>query len=232
MNQEIKDLMIQAIEEQRPNEILPYLLPIWNQPFFYKIDKAKALTISYNPTDKGARLNYPNLLKRYNSGENLTSEEIFNTLYTFEKENYWRKNYDLIFGTLGIDTNNEISHMDVSFFPYKTLQNCLEYSYIDSTKKYLLKTIDLLGEQLKYIFVDGAKNKGILNFLISDFNLYKKLKARKNKSPKKFDLLIYKHKSRNLFLIYYGCFLYGSTCPSKECVKNIARLIKESVESN
>lgn len=204
------------------------MLPVWNQPFFYKIDKAKVLTISYNPIDKGARDNYPNLINRYKNCENISSEEIFETLYNFKKESYWRKFYDLIFGTLGFDINDEISHMDTSSFPYETFQDYLDYSYLDNSKRYLIQTIDLLGDQLKYIFIDGARNKNILNLLMSDFYLHKKLKARKNKSPKKFDLLIYKHKNKNQYLIYFGSFLYGNTCPSRDCVENIANLIKEN----
>lgn len=228
MNQKIKDLMIQAIQEPRPYEILSHLLPVWNQPFFYKIDKAKVLTISYNPTDKGARDNYPNLINRYKNGESISSEQIFETLYNFKKESYWRKFYDLIFGTLGFDINDEISHMDTSSFPYETFQDYLDYSYLDNSKRYLIQTIDLLGDQLKFIFIDGARNKNILNLLMSDFYLHKKLKARKNKSPKEFDLLIYKHKNKNQYLIYFGSFLYGNTCPSRDCVENIANLIKEN----
>ena len=36
----IKELMMKAIEEPRPKEVVPYCSPIWNQPFFYQIDKA------------------------------------------------------------------------------------------------------------------------------------------------------------------------------------------------
>ncbi|MDE5602082.1 MAG: hypothetical protein K2J16_06255, partial [Clostridia bacterium] len=61
----IKELMMQAIEYPRPAQIEQFCLPIWNQPFFYKIDKAQALTISYNPTDNGAKTNYPEQVKRY-----------------------------------------------------------------------------------------------------------------------------------------------------------------------
>lgn len=48
---ELHKLMIKAIEEKRDEKIVAACLDIWNQPFFYKIDKAKALTISYAPTD-------------------------------------------------------------------------------------------------------------------------------------------------------------------------------------
>ena len=227
MNNEIRNLMLEAIEYKRPDSIQAVCLPIWNQPFFYKIDKAKILTVSYNPTDKGARLNYPHYIQKYKNGE-LATKDIFDLLYNFKKEGYWRKNYDLIFDYLGFDVDNEIAHMDVSFFPYKTLNDCLYFSYIDNSKKYLLDTIDLLDSQLKYIFVDGAKNRNIINILSADFTLHKRLSARKNKNPKEFELLIYKHKYKNLFLIYYGCFLYGSTCPSEDCVMEIAKLIEEN----
>lgn len=229
MNETIKRLMLQAIEEKRPEVISSVCLPIWNQPFFYKIDKAKVLTISYNPTDKGARTNYPYLIDEYLKN-GLSSEKIFETLYTFKKENQWRKNYDLIFGCLGFDVNEEIAHMDVSFFPYSSFDNYMLYQQIDTTHTYLLNTIELLGSQLKYIFIDGARNRGILDKLSHNFILHKRLKARNNNNSKKYDLLIYKHKDRDLFMVYYGCFLYGSTCSSTECVREIAKLIQENTE--
>lgn len=224
---DIKELMLQAIEEKRPEAISSCCLHVWNQPFFYKIDKAKVLTVSYNPTDRGAITNYPYLVQQY-INQGLSSETIFETLYNFKKEYQWRKFYDLIFGYMGFDVDNDIAHMDVSFFPYKHLIYCLQFSPIDNTKQYLLKTIDLLDTQLKFIFVDGAKNRSIINILSADFELHKRLSARKNKNPKVYDLLIYRHRTKDLYLVYYGCQLYGSTCPSEECVKYIAKLIDEN----
>lgn len=228
MSNKIKDLMYKAIEHKRPAQIENRCLEIWNQPFFYQIDKAKVLTISYNPTDKGARTNYPHWIVRYKKEGHIPTEQIYDLLYNFKMENNWRKNYNLIFKSLGFSVE-EISHMDVSFFPYKTLDDYKECEYLDDTKQYLLSCIDLLKDQLKIIFVDGKKNRDILWHLKKDFSLYKSTKLPVNSSGVLYDLLIYKHNERNQYLIYYGCFLYGPTRPSSECVSKISDFIKDCV---
>lgn len=226
-NKEIEQLMREAIEYDRPEIIKPVLLPIWNQPFFYKLDNAKVLTLSYNPTDKGAKTNYPYYVTEYKKNGELETDTILDILYNFKKEDYWRKYYDEIFGILGFN-ENEIAHMDVSFFPYKTLEDYKQYEFLDDTYKYLLKTIALLDGQLKYIFVDGAKNRNIVGKIIrNEFDLINETALSVNKNNKKYVLSIYKHKVKDLYTIYYGCFLYGSTCPSKTQVDIIAQHIKQ-----
>ncbi|MCH5159179.1 MAG: hypothetical protein J1F33_08300 [Clostridiales bacterium] len=220
---EIKDLMMQAIRYPRPVEISRACLPVWNQPFFYKIDKAKALTISYNPTDKGAKTNYPEQVAHYIKHGFLPAEEIYEILYNFKKEYYWRKNYDLLFRALNIPEES-IAHADVSIFPYISLNTYFRFAAYDDTVKFLLKTIDLLSDNLEYIFIDGAKNRNILSLLKSDYIFACKDSLPIN-SGKPHDLLIYKHKVRKTKLIYYGCFLYGATCPSEEYVKSLATRI-------
>lgn len=229
MKEKIKQLMLEAIEYPRPEAIKPHLLPVWNQPFFYKIDQAQALTISYNPTDKGAKTNYPHLIEEYKNNGYIEPNMIYDTLYNFKKEEYWRKNYDIIFNELGIDLSN-IAHMDVSFFPYSTLDLCKTYSFLDHSKKYLLDCIDLLKEQLKFILIDGKRNKEILYLLCNDYTLHCSTKLPVNSSNRTFELSIFKHKTHNTYLIYYGCFLYGATTPKKECVLDIARFIKDNIE--
>lgn len=229
MKEKVKQLMFDAIEHPRPEIIKPYLLSVWNQPFFYKIDQAQALTVSYNPTDKGARTNYPEMIEEYKRNGRIETDRIYNTLYNFKKEEYWRRNYDIIFSELGINIDN-IAHMDVSFFPYSTLDLCKEYSPVDDTKKYLLSCIDILKEQLKYIFVDGKRNRDIIYLLCKDYKLYKATKMPVNGSNREYELLIFKHNNLNTYLIYYGCFLYGATTPKKECVLEIARYIRDSIQ--
>ena len=220
MNNQIKELMLEAIRYPRPENIQKVCLPVWNQPFFYKIDKAQALTISYNPTDKGARTNYPEQVARYKKQGFLPEEEIFDILYNFKKENHWRKYYDILFQALGIADEN-IAHMDVSFFPYVKLEKYFEFAKYDDTVKFLLKTIDLLSSNLEYIFIDGANNRDVLSLLKKDFIFICRESIPIN-SGKPHDLLIYKHKTRNINLVYYGCFLWGCTCPREEYVKQLA----------
>lgn len=229
MKEKIKQLMIDAIKYPRPEIIKPLLLPVWNQPFFYKIDQAQALTISYNPTDKGAKTNYPQMIEEYKKNGTIEADRIYNTLYNFKKEEYWRRNYDIIFSELGIDVDN-IAHMDVSFFPYSTLDLCKKYSRFDDSKKYLLKCIDILKDQLKFIFVDGKRNRDIIYLLCKDYKLYKSTELPVNGSKREYELLIFKHNTFDCYLIYYGCFLYGATTPKKECVLDIARYIKNAIQ--
>ena len=226
MKEKIKELMLKAIEHPRPEIIQRYMLPVWNQPFFYKIDMARALTISYNPTDKGARTNYPHLVEEYKRNGSIGTERVYDLLYNFKKEEYWRRRYDLIFAQMDIDSE-EIAHMDASFFPYESLDLCRAYAMIDDSKQYLTDCIELLGEQLEYIFIDGKKNKDILLLLCRDYDLIDVTSMPVNSKKTEYELLIYKHKQRNTFLIYYGCQLYGATSPSDECVLRIAKYIEE-----
>ena len=229
-NKIIENLMKEAIEYKRLPQIQRVCLPVWNQPFFYKIDKAKVITLSYNPTDKGARTNYPYYVRQYTQNGYLDTNTILDILYNFKKEEYWRKNYDLIFNIIGID-EEEIAHMDVSFFPYKTLNDYKNLEYLDDTKQFLLKTVDLLSNQLKYIFIDGARNRDILYKIINkDYSLIDRTQLPVNNSGHYHDLLIYKHNIKDLYVIYFGCFLYGSTCPSSEKMKSLAYYIKEKTK--
>ena len=154
MNKELKDLLISLIEQERPETIKEFCYPIWNQPFFYNIDKSKVITVSYAPTDKGARVNYSDLYEKYKRDNNyLSGEDVFNILYTFKKEDYWRRNYDKIFSTMGIK-ENEISHLDMSPFPYKKdeFRKFFQSNNIDNNYVKTLSVINLLINQLKYIF--------------------------------------------------------------------------------
>lgn len=229
MNSEIKELMLQAIQYPRPDRIQRVCSPVWNQPFFYKIDKARVLTISYNPTDKGARTNYKEEVERYKKYGYLDSEEIYDILYNFKKENYWRKYYDILFRAIGIHDEN-IAHMDVSFFPYNNLKDYMDNKYLDDTRKFLLKTIKLLENQLEYILVDGAKNQNIVSLLSKDYTIYDRTMLPIN-SGAPHDLLIYKHKSQPIKLIYYGCFLYGQTCPQDYFVNAMGKYIASKCTS-
>lgn len=226
----IKDLMLQAIDFPRPMQIQSCCLPIWNQPFFYHIDKARVLTISYNPTDKGARLNYPNLLAKYKCGETISANEIYDLLYNFKKETYWRDNYDLLFKQTGIESEF-ISHMDMSFFPYRTFNDYLNYKIIDKSYEFLFKTIEMLGSQLKYILIDGSKNADILPVFLSDYTIIDYTKIPIN-SGKSHPLQIYKHKTLPTYLIYYGCQIYGQTCPAKEYVIKLGEYIKSMTQTH
>lgn len=225
----IKELMMKAIEEPRPKEVVPYCSPIWNQPFFYQIDKAKALTISYAPTDRGARLNYPYKYRRFIEDNNyMTTEEIYDLLYSFEKESKWRNIFDKIFTSIGI-WNYEIAHMDMSSFAYtkdiyrkQFMDNGVDRSY-----RYPLQAVDLLSDQLQYILIDGKDNRKILDrYFIKDYDLINSTSLVVNRSGKKADLLVYRHKSKKIKLIYFGTFLYGLACVSKECVEGIIDFIK------
>lgn len=227
MNNEIKNLLIEAINYPRPPKIQEVCLPIWNQPFFYKIDKAHALTISYNPTDKGAKTNYPDLLSRYARNKFGSAEEIFDLLYNFKKETCWRKYYDLLLGTLGISSEH-IAHMDVSFFPYKTFSDYLNNKSKDDSYRFLQKAIELLSDNLQYILIDGARNEGIVKLFEKDYMLANRAYLPIN-SGKSHELKIYRHKTLPTKLIYYKCFLFGQTCPSEDCVINLAEFIKTAV---
>lgn len=224
----IKELMMQAIEYPRPQEIKHLMLPIWNQPFFYQIDKARMLTISYNPTDKGAKTNYKKLYREYAENGRIDTEVIYETLYGFIEETYWRKNYNLIGEQLDID-KSFISHMDCSFFPYKTFNDYQEYEYLDDTYNFILQTVEILGEQLKYIFIDGARNRRIVRKIGKGFKMFYQTKMPINSSGKTYSLEIYKNE-KGCFLVYFGCFLYGTTCPAKEKVIEIAKVIKEKTQ--
>lgn len=234
MNQDDYDrlmkLMRQAIEEQRPDCIKPYMLPVWNQPFFYKIDKARVLTLSYNPTDGGAKNNYPYDYYQYKKNGFLPTDRILEILYTFKKESKWRKAYDNIFGYLGY-REEEIAHMDVSFFPYSKLEYYKDHEYCDKTYKYLLDVIRILDEQkqLDYIFIDGARNKDILYKIIGeDGLLISKTYLPVNNSGHRYELSMYLYNKR-ICVIYFGCFLYGATCPSDDKVLDIAKYIKNEL---
>lgn len=226
----IKNLMLQAIDFPRPEQIQSCCLPIWNQPFFYQIDRARVLTISYNPTDKGARLNYPRLLAKYKRGESISANGIYDLPYDFKKETYWRDNYDLLFKQIGIESEF-ISHMDISFFPYRTFNDYLNYKVIDKTYDFLFKTIELLGNQLEYILIDGSRNADILPVFISDYSMIDYVKLPIN-SGKPHPLQIYKHKAQSTYLIYYGCQIYGQTCPAKEYVIKLAEYIKSVTQKS
>lgn len=226
----LKELMLEAIRHERPQEIQKVCLEIWNQPFFYKIDKAQALTISYNPTDKGARENYKELLNRYKHGElssQIDAPQIYDILYNFKIEPSWRKYYNLILETLGIKVEN-IAHMDSSIFPYKTFSDYLTYKTKDNTSCYLLDAIELLGDRLKYILIDGEKNESVLDYFMPDYTLIHQTQLPINKG-KSHDLRIYQSKHSNTKLIYYKCFLYGQTCPSNEYVEKMAEYILKHI---
>lgn len=226
---ELHKLMINAIEEKRDEKIEDVCLDIWNQPFFYKIDKSKALTISYAPTDKGARTNYPHLLKRYRENP-LSSEEIFNLLYDFMPEPHWRRNYNIIFKELGIK-GDMIAHMDMSSFPFLDDRYRQIYRGLDSSYKYPLEAVALLSDQIEYILIDGKDNKEIFDkYFSEDYDLYDTVNLPINKSERLYELSIYKHKTKNITLIYYGCFLWGETRPNKEYVLNLAKYIKETIK--
>ena len=183
------------------------------------------MTISYNPTDTGARRNYPDLLEEYNNGKSLSATSIYEILYDFKKETYWRDNYDLLFEQVGIESDF-IAHMDMSFFPYKSFRDYLNNKSIDDSYKFLLKVIEMLGNQIEYIFVDGAKNFDIIALLKKDYVLIDSTVLPINKG-KPHKLLIYKHKALQTKLIYYGCFLYGQACPKRVYVEKLGKYIKE-----
>ena len=227
-SEEIKRLMYEAIEEPRPAPIEERCRKIWNQPFFYKIDQAKALTISYNPTDKGARTNYPDLLNKYIREGGLPTEIIFDTLYNFIPEPHFRKNYNCIFGELGINPA-EIAHMDFSSYPYNDLADFQALKYLDRSSRYMLECVDLLSDQLQFVLIDGKKNQGILQYFINDYNLVHHTKLPINNSQRLYDLLIFKHNERNTILIYYGSFLWGESRPNKNCIVQLAAHIKSQV---
>lgn len=223
---EIKELMIKAIKEERPVEIQHVCRKIWNQPFFFKIDKAKCITISYAPTDKGATKNYANIYEKYKHNKNsVTVEQIFHILYHFKKEVYWRKNYDIIFSTLNVK-DDEIAHLDMSCFPYDKDKYRIQFSHLDITYQYPLNAINLIDNQLRYIFIDGKDNKEVITkFFLNDYVFLKSTKLQVNSSGRLSELTLYKHINKEILLIYFGTFLYGATCVSRKCVEEIASFI-------
>lgn len=228
MNINLKNLLTSLIELERPEEIKKYCLPIWNQPFFFKIDKSKAITISYSPTDKGARVNYQSIYEKYKQDHNsLSTQDIFNLLYNFKKENYWRRNFDKIFSALGIN-ESEISHIDMSPFPYEKdeYRRFFQSSKLDNNYEQTLKVVDILMTQLNYILIDGKDNFDIINkYFLNNFAFVCESEIQVNKS-RKTRIIKYKHKSSNVTLIYVGTFLYGATCPSNDCINQIIDFIK------
>ncbi len=231
-NKEIEKLMREAIEYPRPAQLSDLWLPVWNQPFFFKIDKARMLTLSYNPTDKGASTNYPWYVEEYKKKGYLETDKILDILYNYKKEIYWRKNFDLIGNVLGIK-NVEIAHMDVSFFPYNSFSAYKGNEYLDDTYKFLLKVIEILDDQLNYILVDGARNESIIyKIMKNNYKCIDQCFMPINGGKTKYELSIYKHNDKNLYVVYYGCFLYGTTCPAKEKVEAIAKPIKEITQKS
>lgn len=228
MNDELKKKLLELIKLERPAEIQEYCLPIWNQPFFFNIDKAKAITISYSPTDKGARVNYSDVYEKYKQDNScLSSEDIFNLLYNFKKEKKWRNNFDKIFSSLGIN-DNEISHLDMSSFPYKEdkFRKKFQECGLDKNYELTLQVVNLLIKQLDYILIDGKDNFGIINkYFTNDFNFVCKADIQINKT-RTSEIYKYKHKIYNVALIYVKTFLYGATCPSNECINQIIEFIK------
>lgn len=224
----IKEIMLKAIAEPRPNAIVPFCRPVWNQPFFFQLDCAKAITISYAPTDKGARTNYADIYNRYRENkESLSAEDIYNILYDFKKERYWRNKYDRIFASLGIACK-EIAHMDMSSFPYDKDIYRKQFIAIDNTYRYTLQTISLLSDQLQYILVDGKDNKKIIDdYFAKDYVWVKQTKLVVNNSNRKSDLIVYRHKTKNIKLIYFGTFLYGATCVSDRCIDELIRFVND-----
>ncbi len=227
MKNELYDLMIKAIKEERHPLIKADCREIWNQPFFYRIDKAKVITLSYAPTDKGAQKNYTSIYEKYKKDKNsLTAEEIYEILYNFQKEVYWRKWYDKIFTSLGIK-EIEIAHLDMSSFPYDKDAYRKKHSSLDKSYVYTLQAVDLLLNQLEYILIDGKDNKEMFNTYFSkDYYLIKKEMLRVNNSGRLSELSIYNHKEKDVKLIYFGTFLYGATCVSEKCVNEIVEHIK------
>ena len=229
-NKQIENLMRSAIEYSRPETIKPFCMNVWNQPFFFKIDKAKVLTVSYNPTDDGANKSYKNYVEQYKKDGKLDTNTILDILYNFKTEKTkWRNMYNIIFPHLGFNID-EIAHMDVSFFPYKDPKYYQINETIDDSNKFLLEAIKLLNDQLKIIFVDGKDNKSIIYKIMQDdeWHLIDKTAIAVNKKNKEYELSIYKRNST--YLIYYGCFLYGATYPSKEQAIKIADHIKEVIQ--
>lgn len=224
---EIKDLMIKAIEEERPEDIDKVCLPIWNQPFFFKIDKAKAITISYSPTDKGARTNYKAELEKYKKDKSsMSSEAIYDLLYNFKKEVYWRKRFDTILEALGVPDEN-IAHLDMSSFPYANDLFRQWYQNIDQTYKYVLDAIDILKEQLEFIIIDGKDNYKIVQKYFSNYSLIAETTIPVNKRNRSSSLKIYRN--QNTVLIYFGTFLYGQTCVSNDCINKIICYVKKEL---
>ena len=229
-NKEIENLMRLAIEYPRPEAIKPYCSDVWNQPFFFKIDKAKVLTISYNPSDKGTKANYNGYIEQYKKEGNLDTNTILNILYNYStKDNKWRDMHNILFAHLGFD-DDVIAHMDVSSFPYKESKYYQENRIIDNSDKFLLQTIELLKDQLKIIFVDGKNNKSFIYKIMQndDWICVDKTAMAINSGNKKYDLLIFKHNST--YLIYYGCLLYGRNPPSKDQMGIIANHIKTIIQ--
>ena len=87
--------------------------------------------------------------------------------------------------------------------------------------------MELLKDQLRIIFIDGKNNKSIIPRIMQDneWELVDETAIAVNKRNKEYKLLIYKRNS--IYLIYYGCFLYGGTCPSYEQARKIADHIKK-----
>ncbi len=224
----IKNLMFSAIAEERPPEVAEKCLSIWNQPFFYQIDKARALTVSYAPTDKGAKKNYTELYDAYKAGDiEMTPEQIYRLLYNFKEEHYWRKNFNKIFAALGIE-KTEIAHIDMSSFPYSKdiyRKECVSKG-LDKNHKYALEAINILSEQLKYIMIDGKDNYEIIEkYLLDDYFLVDKKTVQVNKKNKT-QVHFYAHNTKEQYLIYVGTFLYGMTCVSNACIDEIIEFAK------
>ena len=165
------------------------------------------------------------------ANKKLSSSEIFDILYSFKIEKDCRQVYEIIFKELGIN-ENEIAHMDASIFPYKNDNFFTEFRSIDSTYSYLLKTIDILSSQLKFILIDGKNNKQIFDRLLTDFVILDNSEHQVNSKKKKFELIICKHKKHNLFLIYYAHFLGRSGCPEYKKMDELGKYINKYLNNN
>ena len=221
---EIKKLMLQALQEERQFEIKRRCDNIWNMPFFFQIDKAKVLTISYNASIKGIERLYPHVLHNYQK-YGLSFDEIFDFQYLyFDKK--WRGHYNRLFKHLGI-TEQEIAHIDFSIYPYRELKDYFACRNIDKTNRYSFEAVALLERQLKYILVDGSKNKDIVEkHLAGDYLFEKSKKLHKNSGANLHELLMYRHKTKDIALVYFGAQLYGATAVSNDCIDEIADFIK------
>lgn len=234
MNMQLKEILIEAINEKRTKDIKEHCSPIWNMPFFFDIGEAKVLTISYSPSDKGIVRGYNDIYNQYKSNpDSFSAQKIYDFLYGYQDPK-WRRNYNKIFTALGI-IEKEIAHLDMSSFPYIDENYRLKYKKEDNTYKYTLRTIKLLENQLNYILIDGKNNKAAMSeFFDSDFEFEDRTiltvnrKVYKNGKKNEAEILIYKHKIRNMFLVYSGAFLYGETRPSADFVDNIIGFIKKN----
>ncbi len=208
MRERLKELLLTAIEYPCPPLVFRGSFRVWNQPFLYEIDRARAVVISYNPSGKRALAQDPEGVRRFRALGGLDREEIFERLYRAPKEGEeWAQCRSLFEGLLS--DGDAVARLNASFFAYRSSDYFRVLSPTDGAREFLYRILSLLGEELEYIFVNGAENRRILPVLTEGYALAATA-TLSLPAGKTGELSVYRQKSGGRTLVYYGRLLFGN----------------------